>query len=374
MTNHFHYDSLTPNDFWFCIKYGKCGAKQWGEAAIWRIICPECDSNDQTLLCKKIGEIIKRKREKGKKKRTRTSDLETETSTDLDSSHSTTSGSTSASRTNVVEPPGTIFENNNNANNDNDIAQDEELSNMLANMLQPDHEELQQRIRNARTVDEFNNLYVDMDIIFQRVHGEQMAFGNVWNWCVGWAVQRFKDSKKSWSLEREKDRKTSLLLLEYLWRRYEPDVEDGRPDFKTFKTLSKYDVVKHFGTEKIDRILGMFLPMDRANCFYKMTPPGASVPGFSWYSKVHTDLDKYGVTPNASGKGLLNRRYVLLTQLCNQYLEEEKGLPPIGKFWIHWMEPAMPPLDRYRILGIPDPSIDWTLLQSDDVLLLPSTV
>ena len=208
-----------------------------------------------------------------------------------------------------------------------------------ATQQRPSHEAMQKLIRAARDVSDFEIAFNRTDYMMERTHQAQIAHGGGrWDWCVQWAVARYH--QEAWTDVFELDRKTCLLLLECLYRHYEPDKEDP----SDFKTLHALDVCKEFGTDKIDRILTIFLPMDKANAFYKMTAPGQVHPGLSWYCKLHTvqELTEHGVTPNENGKGPLNRRYVQLVQLANQYLTE-RGLPRIGKHWEQYLQPDMPP-------------------------------
>ena len=205
----------------------------------------------------------------------------------------------------------------------------------------PTHSELQKLIRLAKDVTDFDILYNKMDFMLERVNRAQVEYGKGrWEWCVRWAVARYH--QQMWADVYEMDRKTVLLLLEYLWRRHQPDQDDP----EDFKTLSATEVCKEFGTDKIDRILNIFLPMDKANAFYKMAPRGnpQPPPGLKWYSKLHTsqDLEARQVEPSENGKGPLNRRYMQLLWLANEYLDK-KERPRIGKHWEQWTEPDMPP-------------------------------
>lgn len=214
------------------------------------------------------------------------------------------------------------------------------MRNISTNISRPTHADLQKRIRCATDVTDFDLLYNDMDFIMERVNRAQLEHGKRWDWSVVWAIARYH--QEEWAIMYELDRKTVLLLLEYLFRRYQPDQDDPQD----FKTLSATDVTKEFGADKIDRIMNIFLPMDKANAFYKMAPRGnpQPPPGLAWYSKIHTaqDLEACKVQPNENGKGPLNRRYIQLMWLANDYLDK-KERPRIGKHWEQWIEPDMPP-------------------------------
>lgn len=198
-------------------------------------------------------------------------------------------------------------------------------------------------IEKADCITEFDSLHGVLDGFITAFYEAQCKHGTDfeqrWKFCVRWAVACSRS--KPWAADYEYYRKTVLLLLEYLFRRLEQGI------------LSRDDVFERFGTTKIARILYIFLPVDKANAFFKMRQdnddPNSPI-GLSWYHKFHSRDELEGIVRNRSGKGALNWRYKELFDRANKYLAEKRAEFPlkylrIGEDWEHLFDPENPPAE-----------------------------
>ena len=165
----------------------------------------------------------------------------------------------------------------------------------------------------VKCVKALRRVYDDQSFIdmIDRVSAAQQEFGDPWLWSVLWANAR--QQQHDWAKLPEESRKTVLLVLQALYNKYEAEMEaPGGPSEELRK-----QIFGTFKTEPIARILKVFLPMEKANAFYKMNEGK----GLHWYCRAFPkERQDKGVPENANDKGPLNKRYVRLYVYGNQYL------------------------------------------------------
>lgn len=334
------------SDYWFAIKDVRCKADKWKSSNVWKIVSfvdsPALSDpfreGRQVELHNKVSSVLKKGQTKNRKRK-----LASGADMDYDDA--------------LIEF-ASVFDDDDDKEGSSPM---DTLTHPIGPIVglsheeprRPTHAEFLKRIRNATHIEDFELIYNQLDFMIEEVNRAQMNYenGDRWQWSIGWAVARYR--QHSWSNSFEMHRKTVLKFVECLWRRYQPDPDDPPSN----RTLTESDIVKEFGVDNVDRILGIFLPMDKANAFFKMTPLIANSvrPGLSWYSKFHSKelLRQQGVIENANGRGPLNRRYIQLYYLCNAYLSR-CGEQPIGVTWKHYLEPKNPPPPEfYHELGFP---------------------
>ena len=81
--------------------------------------------------------------------------------------------------------------------------------------------------------------------------------------------------------------------------------------------VDKEEILEEFKPLHILKILKLFLPMERADCFYNQRPTDSFEPGFHWYSSMHDELERNGIPENPEKACLLDRRYLMLYRLCD---------------------------------------------------------
>lgn len=175
-----------------------------------------------------------------------------------------------------------------------------------------DHVSVRRAIRSAKTVEAFRGAYELLEPLLTAVSASQLACETgVWQWCVNWAVARYR--RQTWADPYEEARRTCMLYLQCLCDVFES------PRWSSVTTAT--DLLA-LGPEKIDCILGIYLPMDKANAFYRLVGPGSSLPGMPWYCKLHSDQEllSCGLVPSQlKTNPTMNRRYKLLVDACNYH-------------------------------------------------------
>jgi len=177
------------------------------------------------------------------------------------------------------------------------LPQQDEFKNLLAS------------IRNCEAIRDFIDVY-DAGVVYaclERMRTAQRLSGkSVEQWAEGWAKSLYQGAEDAKTLNR--DRKLSLELLYTLLNKYKGD--------KVAATLTAENIIVDFGVQRIMGILGLCLPMDRANALYNMTLPGASEPGMHWVSEVHLvrDAEWADRMKDYDGFPTMNKRFLWLME------------------------------------------------------------
>ena len=218
----------------------------------------------------------------------------------------------------------------NNLLQDFQVANDIETLNKMDKILgllesdapKAEHEKMRQMIFAAKTVQDLKlaSSQIAFTKMMDRVATMQKKFGDPWVWSVCWANAR--QNEETWADPPEEARWTALKLLQCLYNLYKDEFDSEQGP----SAATKEEVFGTFGPASIARMLKIFLPMDKANAFYKMDDGE----GVHWYCKNYPqERQAAGVPENANGMGALNKRYVKLFRYGNEYLQS-KGMPPMG--------------------------------------------
>ena len=143
-------------------------------------------------------------------------------------------------------------------------------------------------------------------------------------WAKRWAIRMRNPSPED--LLHDRRRKLLLELLYQLCR----CLLDERN-----KSVTEDSIVKRFKAEKIENILSRALPMDRANCLYKMMYPRATWYGMHWVSQKHLEGDSDLATlveSECNGRATMNKQLLRLLEIKNLGLAENSAI-------VEWLRP-----------------------------------
>jgi len=165
-------------------------------------------------------------------------------------------------------------------------------------------------VKSCEEIDEFIEMYEPGGVVhdcLDCIRASLRASGkSVDEWAEDWAKSLYQDDENAKNLN--KYRKLSLELLYTLCNRYKGE--------KKPQTLTAANVVDDFGDKRIMGIVGLCLPMDRANALYNMMLPGQARPGMHWVSEIHVARDPEWAQrmSNYDGIPTINKRFFWLLE------------------------------------------------------------
>lgn len=206
-------------------------------------------------------------------------------------------------------------------------------NNNPANELPVDHKALRKDLADCESIGEFREAYdsAGYQLVLHQLRTAQ-GTDDVDEWAKQWATRMRNAGKRD--LELNECRKTALTLVYQLCDRWR-DPE--------YPIVSDQSLVQEFKGRRFSNILQLTLPMDRAQCLYKMVYPGSRRFGMHWVASQHLDQ----ATPSAEattwkdrikavgGISTMNRRFLWLMSLDGL----ELGAVPAFKRWTQ-PEPA----------------------------------
>lgn len=176
----------------------------------------------------------------------------------------------------------------------------------------------------CRTIEDFVRVYdthgVQLMNIIRRSLTESRTDADTW--AMNWAI-RMRTALDGPDVELNQYRRTALKLLYELCNAWRDEKNTS---------VTETSIVQIFQGHRVENILSLTLPLDRAQCLYNMKYPSSNQYGMHWVSSIHVDNDPRWQDRLRTVDGLATMNKRLL------WLNDVKGLqlsPDISR----WLQP-----------------------------------
>jgi hypothetical protein len=170
-------------------------------------------------------------------------------------------------------------------------------------------EEIRLKCSQCSSIEQFLQLYDRLDVATQYIR-VSMGLRSPEEWAADWAI-RFRLANDSESVKLNEQRKTILALIYRLVDcLMDPSCEDV-----TFQSVEK-----NFKLHRVMNLLQLAVPMDRAQCLYKMQyvsslgQPNNVPSGMHWVAQSHVSESKRwsDLLEEVGGRPTINKRLIFL--------------------------------------------------------------